>query len=65
MLTQEYKIEGKKISMPVYFARRSLKRAKRHYLSTEIKHLLFWAVKTHKLYTMGMHFEVVFDHIVL
>ena len=35
VLTQEYKIKGKKISMHVFFARKSFKGAKRQYNVTE------------------------------
>ena len=50
MLTQEYKIIGKKISMPVCFANRSLKGAKRRYSVTDQEGLsVVWEVKTFKL----------------
>ena len=63
MLTQEYKIEGKKISMPVCFASRSLKGAKRQYSVTDQEGLaVVWAIKTFKSYIMGTRYKVVIDH---
>ena len=63
LLTQEYKIEGKKISMQVCFASRSLKGAKRQYSVTDQEGLaVVWAVKIFKSYIMGTHFKVVTDH---
>ena len=63
VLTQEYKIEGKKISMLVCFASRSLKGAKRQYSVTDQEGLaVVWAVKTFKSYIMGTRFKVVTDH---
>ena len=40
LLTQEYKIDGKKYFMPVLYTSRSLKGAKRQYSVTNLKHLL-------------------------
>ena len=63
VLTQEYEIEGKKYFMPVSYASRSLKGAKRQYSVTDLKALaVVWAVKTFRLYVMGTHFKVVTDH---
>ena len=63
VLIQEYKIEGKKISMPVCFASRSLKGSKRQYSVTDLEGLaVVWAVKTFKSYIMGTCFKVVTDH---
>lgn len=62
-LTQVYKIEGKKISMPFCFASRSLKGAERQYSVTDQEVLVVvWAVKTFKSYIMGTHFKVLTDH---
>ena len=63
VLTQEYKIKGKKIFMPVLYASRSLKGAKRRYSVTDLEALaVVWAVKTFKSYVMGTRFKVVTDH---
>ena len=63
MLTQEYKIEGKKYFMPVSYASRSLKGAKRQYSVTDLEALaVVWAVKTFRSYVMGTRFKVVTDH---
>ena len=63
MLTQEYEIKGKKISMPFCFASRSLKGAKRQYSVTDQEGLtVVWAVKTFKSYIMGTCFKIVTDH---
>ena len=63
VLTQEYEIEGKKYFMPVSYAGRSLKGAKRQYSMTDLKALaVVWAVKTFRLYVMGTRFKVVTDH---
>ena len=49
--------------MPVLYASRSLKRAKRQYTVTDIKALaVVWAVRTFGLYIMGTCFKVVTDH---
>ena len=62
MLTQEYKIKGKKYFMPVSYASRSLKVAERQYSVTDLKALaVVWAVKTFRLFIMGTHFKVVID----
>ena len=54
VLTQEYEIEGEKIFMPVLYASRSLKGAKRRYSVTDLEALaVVWAVKTFKSYVMG------------
>ena len=54
VLTQEYKIKGKKIFRPVLYTSRSLKGAERRYSVTEIEALaVVWAVKTLKSYIMG------------
>ena len=63
VLTQEYKIKGKKIFMPVLYASRSLKGAERQYSVTDLEALaVVWAVMTFKSYVMGTHFKVVTDH---
>ena len=63
VLTQEYKIEGKKIFMPVLYASRSLKGAKRRYSVTDLEALaVAWAVKTFRSYVMGTQFKVVTDN---
>ena len=63
VLTQEYKIKGEKIFMPVSNASRSLKGSKRRYGVTDIEALaVVWAVKTFKSYVMGTRFKVVTDH---
>ena len=50
VLTQEYKIEGKKYFMPVLYASRSLKGAKRRYSVTDLNVLaVVWAIKTFRL----------------
>ena len=62
VLTQEYKIEGKKYFMPVLYASRSLKGAKRQYSVTDLKALaVVWAVKTFRL-LKSTRFKVVTDH---
>ena len=49
--------------MPVLYASRSLKRAKRQYSVTDLIALaVVWAVKTFRLYIMGIRFKVVTDH---
>ena len=54
VLTLEYKIEGKKYFMPVLYASRSLKGAKRQYSVMDLKALaVVWAVKMFRLYVMG------------
>ena len=46
--------------MPVLYASRSLKGAKRQYSVMDPEALaVFWAVKTFRLYVMGTHFKVV------
>ena len=63
VLTQEYKIEGKKIFMPVLYASRSLKGAERRYSITDLETLaVVWAVKTFRPYVMGTQFKAVTDH---
>ena len=63
VLTQEYKIEGKKNFMPVSYASRSFKKVKRQYSVTNLESLaVVWAVKTFRLYVMGTRFKVVTDH---
>ena len=63
VLTQDYKIEGKKIFMPVLYASRSLKGAKRRYSVTDLEALaVVWALKTFRSYVMGTQFKVVTDH---
>ena len=63
VLTQEYKIKGKKIFMPVLYASRSLKGAKRRYSITDLEALaVVWAVKTFRSYVMGTQHKVVTDH---
>ena len=63
VLTQEYKIKGKKIFMPVLYASRSLKGAKRRYSVTDLEALaVVWAVKTFRLYIKGTQFKVLTDH---
>ena len=53
VLTQEYEIEGKKYLMPVLYASRSFKGAKRKYSVTDIKSLaVVWEVKMFGLYIM-------------
>ena len=60
MLTQEYKVEGEKFFMPVLYASRSLKEAKRQYSVTDLEAFsVVWAVKTFKSYVMGTRFKVV------
>ena len=52
--------------MPVCFASRSLKGAKRQYSVTNQEGLAnVWAVKTFKPYIMGVCFKVMTDHIAL
>ena len=54
MLTQVYEIEGKKRTLPVAYASRSLKRAERKYSVMDQEALaVVWAVKTFNLYIMG------------
>ena len=54
VLTQEYKIEGKIIFMPVLYASRSLKGAKRRYSVTNLQALaVVWAVNMFRPYSMG------------
>ena len=49
--------------MPVWYASRSLKGAKRRYSVTDLEALaVVWAVKTFKSYIMGTRFKVVTDH---
>ena len=49
--------------MPVCFASRSLKGAKRRYSVTDQEGIaVAWAVKTFKSYIMGTRFNVVTDH---
>ena len=63
VLTQEYKVEGEKFFMPVLYASRSLKGAKRQYSVTDLEALaVVWAAKTFKSYVMGTRFKVVTDH---
>ena len=63
MLTQEFEIKGKKYFMPVLYASRSLKGAKRQYSVTDLEALaVVWAVKTFRSYVMGTYFKVVTDH---
>ena len=63
VLTQEYKIEGKKYFMPVLYASRSLKGAERRNSVTDLKALaVVWAVKTFRFYVMGSIFKAVTDH---
>ena len=54
VLTQEYKIEGKKYFMPLLYASRSLKGAERQHAVTDSEACaVVWAVKTLRLYVMG------------
>ena len=63
MLTQEYKIKGKKISIPVFLASRSLNGSKRQYSVTEQEGLaVIWAVMTFKSYIISTYFKVVTEH---
>ena len=63
VLTQEYKIEGKKYFMPVLYASRSLKGANRQYCVMDLEALaVVWAVETFRLYVMVTHFKVMTDH---
>ena len=63
VLTQEYENEGKKYFMPVLYASRPLKGAKRQYSVTDLKALaVVWAFKTFRLYAMGTSFKAVTDH---
>ena len=49
--------------MPVLYASRYLKGAKRQYSLTDLEALaVVWAVKAFKLYVMGTRFKVVTDH---
>ena len=49
--------------MPVLYASRSLKGAKRQYTVTDLEALaVVWAVKTFRSYVMGTRFKVVTDH---
>ena len=57
VLTQEYEVEGEKFFMPVSYASRSLKGAKRQYSVTVLKALaVVWANKTFRSYVMGTQF---------
>ena len=52
--------------MPVLYASRSLKGAKRRYSVTDLEALaVVWVVKTFRSYVMGTQFKVVTDHIAL
>ena len=63
VLTQKYEVEGEKFFMPVLYASRYLKGAKRQYSVTGLEALaVVWAVKTFKSYIMGTRFKVVTDH---
>ena len=63
VLTQEYKIKGKKIFMPVLYASRSLKGAKRRYSVTYLEALtVVWSLNTFRTYIMGTKFKAVTDH---
>ena len=49
--------------MPVLYASRSLKGAKRRYSVTDLEALaVVWAVKTFRSYVMGTQFKVVTDN---
>ena len=49
--------------MPVLYASRTLKGAKRKYSVTDLEALaLVWEVKTFRSYVMGKQFKVVMDH---
>ena len=63
VLPQEYKIEGEKFFMPVSYASRSLRGAKKQFSLTDLEALaVVWAVKMFKFYIMGTRFKVVTDH---
>ena len=49
--------------MPVLYASRSLKGAKRRYSVTDLEALaVVWALKTFRSYIMGTQFKVLMDH---
>ena len=45
MLTQVYKVEGEKFFMPMLYAIKSLKGAKRQYSVTDLKALLYLGIE--------------------
>ena len=60
------KIEGKQRSLPVAYARRSLKGAERKYSVTDQEALaVVWAVKTFNFYIIRTHFTIFTNHNVL